>query len=63
VLESQEPEQVVADWSRRFRMERHYIANQSVAYDLVVIGLTVRPHPAHGGWGAAAGVAVASAGG
>jgi polysaccharide export outer membrane protein len=41
VLESQEPEQVVADWSRRFRMERHYIANQGVAYDLVIIGLTI----------------------
>lgn len=41
VLESQEPEQVVADWSRRFRMERHYIANQGVTYDLVIIGLTV----------------------
>ena len=41
VLESQAPEQVVADWSRRFRMERHYIANQSVTYDLVIIGLTV----------------------
>jgi polysaccharide export outer membrane protein len=40
VLESQSPEHVVEDWSRRFRMERHYIANQSVAYDLVVIGLT-----------------------
>ena len=47
VLESQSPEHVVADWSRRFRMERHYIANQSVAYDLVVIGLTRRAHPAH----------------
>jgi polysaccharide biosynthesis/export protein len=41
VLESQAPDRVVEDWSRRFRMERHYIANQSVAYDLVVIGLTV----------------------
>jgi polysaccharide export outer membrane protein len=41
VLESQSPEHVVEDWSRRFRMERHYIANQSVTYDLVVIGLTV----------------------
>ena len=41
VVESQSPEHVVDDWSRRFRMERHYIANQSVAYDLVVIGLTV----------------------
>ena len=41
VLESQAPEHVVADWSRRFRMERHYIANQSVAYDVVIIGLTV----------------------
>lgn len=40
VLESQAPERVVEDWSRRFRMERHYIANQSVAYDLVIIGLT-----------------------
>jgi polysaccharide export outer membrane protein len=40
VLESQSPEHVVEDWSRRFRMERHYIANQSVLYDLVVIGLT-----------------------
>jgi polysaccharide export outer membrane protein len=40
VTESQSPDQVVADWSRRFRMERHYIANQSVGYDLVVIGLT-----------------------
>jgi polysaccharide export outer membrane protein len=41
VVESQSPDQVVEDWSRRFRMERHYIANQSVAYDLIVIGLTV----------------------
>lgn len=41
VIESQAPEHVVADWSRRFRMERHYIVNQSVTYDLVVIGLTV----------------------
>lgn len=40
VVESQSPEHVVEDWSRRFRMERHYIANQSVAYDIVVIGLT-----------------------
>jgi polysaccharide export outer membrane protein len=40
VIESQTPDQVVEDWSRRFRMERHYIANQSVTYDLVVIGLT-----------------------
>jgi polysaccharide biosynthesis/export protein len=40
VLESQSPEHVVEDWSRRFRMERHYIANQSVAYDLIVIALT-----------------------
>jgi polysaccharide biosynthesis/export protein len=40
VLESQAPERVVEDWSRRFRMERHYIANQSVAYDIVIIGLT-----------------------
>jgi polysaccharide export outer membrane protein len=41
VLESDAPDQVVTDWSRRFRMERHYIANQSVAYDLVIIVLTV----------------------
>lgn len=41
VVESQSPEHVVDDWSRRFHMERHYIANQSVAYDLIVIGLTV----------------------
>ena len=40
VLESQSPEHVVEDWSRRFRMERHYIANQSVTYDLIVIALT-----------------------
>lgn len=40
VLESQAPERVVEDWSRRFRMERHYIANQGVRYDLVIIGLT-----------------------
>lgn len=41
VMESQSPDKVVEDWSRRFRMERHYIARQSVGYDLVVIALTV----------------------
>jgi polysaccharide export outer membrane protein len=41
VIESQAPEHVVADWSRRFRMERHYIRHQGVGYDLVIIMLTV----------------------
>ena len=41
VIESQAPEHVVADWSRRFRMERHYIIHQGVGYDLVIIMLTV----------------------
>ncbi len=40
ILESGEQSQVVEDWTRRFAMERHYIANRSVGYDLIVIGLT-----------------------
>nr|MCU0790242.1 sugar transferase [Nitratireductor sp.] len=40
VLESGDQSQVVADWTRRFEMERHYIANRSVGYDLLVIALT-----------------------
>ena len=35
-------ENVVEDWSVRFEAERHYLRNRSVAYDLVIIGLTVR---------------------
>ena len=41
VLESGDQSEVVADWTRRFEMERHYIANRSVKYDLLVIGLTL----------------------
>lgn len=41
ILESGEQSQVVDDWTRRFAMERHYITNRSVGYDLVVIGLTL----------------------
>jgi polysaccharide biosynthesis/export protein len=41
VFESEEQEHVVADWTRRFAMERHYIANQGARYDLVVIALTL----------------------
>ncbi|HSO48135.1 MAG TPA: sugar transferase, partial [Rhizobiaceae bacterium] len=40
ILESGEQSQVVDDWTRRFAMERHYIANRSVGYDLIVIALT-----------------------
>jgi lipopolysaccharide/colanic/teichoic acid biosynthesis glycosyltransferase len=35
-------EEVVKDWSIRFEAERHYLANRSIAYDLVIIGLTIR---------------------
>ena len=35
-------EDVVEDWSIRFEGERHYLANRSTLYDLVIIGLTVR---------------------
>jgi polysaccharide export outer membrane protein len=41
VLESGDQSQVVADWARRFEMERHYIARRSVGYDLLIIGLTL----------------------
>lgn len=41
VYESEEQDRVVADWTRRFAMERHYIANQGVGYDIVIIALTL----------------------
>jgi polysaccharide biosynthesis/export protein len=41
VYESEDQDRVVADWTRRFAMERHYIANQGVGYDIVIIALTI----------------------
>ena len=35
-------EQVEEDWAVRFEAERHYLANRSIAYDLVIIWLTFR---------------------
>jgi lipopolysaccharide/colanic/teichoic acid biosynthesis glycosyltransferase len=34
-------ERVVQDWSVRFEGERHYLANRSIAYDLIVIVMTI----------------------
>ncbi|MGD2032097.1 MAG: sugar transferase [Gammaproteobacteria bacterium] len=39
--ENESPENVVQDWSVRFEGERHYLANRSIVYDLVIIGMTV----------------------
>jgi polysaccharide export outer membrane protein len=39
--ENESADQVVEDWSVRFEAERHYLANRSVVYDLVIIGMTV----------------------
>ena len=42
IKENAAVEDVVQDWSMRFEGERHYMANQSVLYDLVILGLTLR---------------------
>jgi lipopolysaccharide/colanic/teichoic acid biosynthesis glycosyltransferase len=39
--ENESAEHVVRDWSVRFEAERHYLANRSIAYDLVIISMTV----------------------
>ncbi len=38
--ENESPDHVVQDWSVRFEAERHYLANRSVVYDLVIISMT-----------------------
>jgi polysaccharide export outer membrane protein len=41
VLESDDHDRVVEDWTRRFDMEKHYIRNKSAGYDCIIIGLTL----------------------
>jgi lipopolysaccharide/colanic/teichoic acid biosynthesis glycosyltransferase/protein involved in polysaccharide export with SLBB domain len=41
IEENESVERVVEDWSVRFEAERHYLAHRSVAYDLVIIGMTI----------------------
>ncbi|MEE4298332.1 MAG: sugar transferase [Pseudomonadales bacterium] len=41
IYENEDLEHLVADWSLRFEAERHYLQHRSVAYDLVIIALTV----------------------
>jgi len=41
VLENAVDDKTVADWKLRFEGEEHYIRNKSVAYDLILIALTV----------------------
>jgi len=38
--ENEDVDQVIQDWSVRFEAERHYIANRSIPYDLIIIGMT-----------------------
>jgi len=40
ILESGTSTDVIADWQRRFRAERHYLRHKSVVYDLLIIALT-----------------------
>jgi polysaccharide export outer membrane protein len=39
--ENESADRVVQDWSVRFEAERHYLANRSITYDLVIIGMTI----------------------
>ena len=39
--ENESADRVVQDWSVRFEGERHYLANRSITYDLVIIGMTI----------------------
>lgn len=41
IEENESVDRVVEDWSVRFEAERHYLAHRSVAYDLVIIGMTI----------------------
>ena len=41
ILENEDIEHLVEDWTLRFEAERHYLAQRSPSYDLVIIGLTI----------------------
>ena len=41
VLENALGDKTIEDWRLRFEGERHYIQNKSIAYDLILISLTV----------------------
>ena len=39
--ENESADRVVRDWSVRFEAERHYLANRSIIYDMVIIIMTI----------------------
>jgi polysaccharide export outer membrane protein len=41
VLESADPERVVDDWRMRFEAELHYLKNRTIAYDILIILVTL----------------------
>lgn len=41
IEENETADRVVQDWSVRFEAERHYLNNRSIAYDLIIIGMTI----------------------
>lgn len=41
IYENEDIEHLIADWSLRFEAERHYLQHRSVAYDLVIVALTI----------------------
>ena len=40
IEENSDQQSVIRDWRERFQAELHYINNQSIAYDLIVIAMT-----------------------